>query len=84
MSYEWEASSDDIGVQAFEVWEIKDVQEANEAIALRVEGMQRMYQEMVEIAERFDISINFVLQSDLSSGHNIDAQVYWNPSSQHC
>lgn len=64
--------------------DVRDEQEAHAEIARRIEEMQTAYNEVLEIAERFGIRVDFDLKSELNRGHNRDAYVNWNPSSQHC
>lgn len=84
-SYEWNPSSDsEPETKEFYVWDIANTEQGHEEIAKRIEVMQKNYTEMLEIAERFGITVNFDLKSELNRGHNRDAWVHWNPSSQHC
>lgn len=70
--------------EGFNMWEIDTEYEANRQIAARIEVMQKSYSELLEIAERFGIRVDFDLKSEINRGHNRDQYVNWNPSSQDC
>lgn len=86
MAYEgWESSSNDASTDTyFNVWDIDSERQAHSEIATRLESIEKLYQECLEIAERFDICISYALKSDIARGHNQEPYLYWNPSSQNC
>ena len=66
------------------VWHIKNDEQAHEEIAKRIESIKKQHKEIIEIADSFNMRVNFVLESELIEGHNQVAEVYWSPSAQSC
>lgn len=63
-------------------------EEASRLIAERVEQMQKLFSEVMLIAEDCNIRVDFDLEhpKGMVTGHNSWAQptIHWNPSSQYC
>jgi hypothetical protein len=70
-------------------YDLKDRAKASEYIAQQLEEMTKLYQNIIEVADHFDIRVmqNLDWPEDIGRlGHNcnMQAEVYWNPSSKHC
>ena len=72
----------------FDVYDIKNEEEANRKIAYRLAEMQRMYNELIQIAQAWDIRLDF----DFNDPEGMDVGqnkwqgngIVWNPSSTYC
>lgn len=69
-------------------YDLKDRQVAAQYIAQQLEEMTNLYQNIIEVADHWDVRVMQYLSwpSDLTLGHNssMRAEVYWNPSSKYC
>jgi uncharacterized UPF0160 family protein len=70
-------------------YDLNGREDAAKYIAQQVEEMSKLYQNIIEVADHFDLRVDQMLPwpADLYRlGHNdsMQAQVYWNPSSKYC
>lgn len=81
------ATTDDILYGDDNLWKLKK-DEAALVIATKIEQMQRLYQEIMVLADNNDLYVSATLShpEDLRLGHNCNhhAEVAWNPSSKYC
>ena len=61
---------------------------ASQVISEKITEMQRLYQEVIALADENGIYVNtgLLFPDDLTLGHNssMRAEVYWSPSAQYC
>lgn len=71
-----------------EPFDMNDRQHAAQYIAQQIEEMSKLYQNIIEVADHWDVRVMQRLEwpEDMRLGHNcnMQAEVYWNPSSKHC
>jgi hypothetical protein len=70
-------------------WELANRAAATEYIAQKIEEMNAIYQNVIAVADYFDVRVCTTLDwpEDIGNvGHNssMKAEVFWNPSSKGC
>jgi len=69
-------------------YDLKNREVAAKYIAKQLEEMSKLYQNIIEVADHWDVRVmqNLAWPEGMTLGHNINmqAEVYWNPSSKHC
>jgi hypothetical protein len=81
------ATVDDILYGDDNLYKLKKV-EASVVVAEKIEQMQRLYQEVMVLADEHELYVNVTLEhpEGMRLGHNCNhhADVAWNPSSKRC
>jgi hypothetical protein len=69
-------------------YDLNDREHAAKYIAQQLHEMTQLYQNIIEVADHFNLRVseNLAWPEDLNLGHNcnMQAEVYWNPSSKYC